>query len=70
MDNMDVTQDALTQKSDSMSKAISSHKLGILKALAPEYKPSEVVVDYRNNITNPVNSVVDLKVGCFVKKIC
>jgi hypothetical protein len=70
MDNMDVTQNALTQKSDSMSKAISSHKLGILKALAPEYKPSEVVVDYRNNITNPVNSVVDLKVGCFVKKIC
>ncbi|XP_047044158.1 protein ALWAYS EARLY 2-like [Lolium rigidum] len=44
-----------------MSKAIRSHKLGILKALAPEYKPSEVVVDYRNNITNPVNSVVDLK---------
>lgn len=61
MDNMDATQNALSQKSDSMSKARSSHKLGILKSLAPECKPSEVADDSRNNITNPVNSVVDLK---------
>uniref|UniRef100_A0ACD5ZAL0 Uncharacterized protein n=1 Tax=Avena sativa TaxID=4498 RepID=A0ACD5ZAL0_AVESA len=61
MDNMETTQNAITQQSDSTSKAKSRRKLGILKALAPECKPSEGADDSCNNVTYPVNNVVDLK---------
>ena len=61
MDNMDTTQ-VITQQSDSTSKAKSRRKLGILKALAPECKPSEGADDSCDNVAYPVNNVVDLKV--------
>ena len=69
MDDMDTTQNAITQQSDSTSKAKSRRKLGILKALAPECKPSEGANDSSENVTYPVNNVVDLKVCYFVKII-
>jgi hypothetical protein len=62
LDTMDTIQNALSQNSDSMSKARSQHTLGILKALAPECKPSEGADDSCDNFTYPVNSIVDLKV--------
>jgi hypothetical protein len=61
MDNVG-TENASTQKSDSMSKARSGQKLRILKALAPECKPSAGADESCDNVTYPVNSVIDLKV--------
>ncbi|XP_051214162.1 protein ALWAYS EARLY 3 isoform X2 [Lolium perenne] len=61
MDNMDTTQNAITQQSDSPSKARSRRKLGILKALTPECKPPEGADDSCDNVTYPVNNVLDLK---------
>jgi hypothetical protein len=62
MDNMDRTQNAITQQSDSPAKARSWRKLGILKALTPECKPPEGADDSCDNVTYPVNNVLDLKV--------
>jgi hypothetical protein len=62
MDNMDRTQNAITQQSDSPSKARSRRKLGILKALTPECKPPEGADDSCDNVTYPLNNVLDLKV--------
>lgn len=61
MDIVETTQNATTQQSDLTSKARSRRKLGILKALAPECKPAEGTDGSHDNVSYPVNNVIDLK---------
>ncbi|KAF7056392.1 hypothetical protein CFC21_063801 [Triticum aestivum] len=61
MDTVDMTENAITQQSDSASKSKSRRKLGILKALAPESKPAEGADDSCDNVSYPVNNVTELK---------
>ncbi|XP_037431928.1 protein ALWAYS EARLY 2-like isoform X1 [Triticum dicoccoides] len=61
MDTVDMTENAITQQSDSASKSKSRRKLGILKALAPESKPAEGADDSCDNVSYPVNNVAELK---------
>lgn len=61
MDAVDTTENAITQQSDSASKSKSRRKLGILKALAPESKPAEGADDSCDNVSYPVNNVIELK---------
>lgn len=57
------TQGATTQQADLTSKGRSHHKLGILKALAPECKLAEGADDSRSDkFSYPVNNVIGLKV--------
>ncbi|KAL5213572.1 hypothetical protein ABZP36_002724 [Zizania latifolia] len=56
------TQGATAQQADLSSKGRSRRKIGILKALAPECKPTEGADDPRNDkFSYPVNNVIDLK---------
>uniref|UniRef100_A0A0D9X4F2 DIRP domain-containing protein n=1 Tax=Leersia perrieri TaxID=77586 RepID=A0A0D9X4F2_9ORYZ len=62
MDTVDTTQGATTQQADLASKGKSRRKMGILKALAPECKPTDGADDPRSDkFSYPVNNAIDLK---------
>ncbi|XP_015696072.1 protein ALWAYS EARLY 2 isoform X2 [Oryza brachyantha] len=63
MDTVDTaTQGTTTQQADLASKGRSRRKIGILKALAPECRPTDGTDDPRSDkLSYPVNNVIDLK---------
>nr|XP_015631926.1 protein ALWAYS EARLY 2 isoform X1 [Oryza sativa Japonica Group] len=62
MDTVDTTQGATTQQADLASKGRSRRKIGILKALAPECRPTDGADDLRSDkFSYAVNNVIDLK---------